>query len=143
MFKNALYEQDNAKSILFLNYVLFTFQKYKELIENQTVKKIKLVKFNNEGEYCSKKFKDYLEKYGINRMLTVPYALQQNGVAKNRNRILFQMARCMLIQADLSLSFWAEAIAAANQIRNHDLPSSFQGKNPLKCEQVSKWSSLN
>jgi len=43
---------------------------------------------------------------------------EQNGVAERKNCSLVESARCMLINSGLSESFWAEAIAYANDIGN-------------------------
>ena len=53
--------------------VLEIFTSYKNLMENQTGRKIKQVQSDNGKEYCNKAFNDYLDKCGIKRRLTVPY----------------------------------------------------------------------
>jgi len=46
----------------------------------------------------SAEFSDYLDTQGIQRRLTVPYNLEQNGVVERRNRTLVKAARYLLIQ---------------------------------------------
>jgi len=48
----------------------------------------------------------------------IPYTPQKNGVAERKNRILKEMANCMLQSKGLSLNFWAEVINYANYIVN-------------------------
>jgi hypothetical protein len=49
----------------------------------------------------------------------VPYTPRQNGVAERKNRILKEMANCMIQSKELSLKYLAEAIDYANYIVNH------------------------
>jgi hypothetical protein len=49
------------------------FQEFKALVENQTSKKIKVLRSNNGGEYTSNDFIDFFAKEGIKRELTIPY----------------------------------------------------------------------
>ncbi len=48
----------------------------------------------------------------------VPKTPEQNGVAERLNRTLVESARSMLLDANLSKSYWAEAISTAVYIRN-------------------------
>ena len=65
-------------------------------MENQTEKKIKVLRTANGGEFCKKEFEEFCKKYGIARQKTNPYTLQQNGVAERMNRTLMEKARSML-----------------------------------------------
>jgi transposase InsO family protein len=49
------------------------FQEFKALVENQTGKKIKVLRTNNGVEYTSKEFMDFCAGEGIRRELIVPY----------------------------------------------------------------------
>ena len=48
-------------------------QEFKALVENQTGKKIKVLRSDNGGEYTSNEFQDLCTQEGIQRQLTVPY----------------------------------------------------------------------
>ena len=89
------------------------FKKFKALVENQTEKKIKVLRIDNGGEFCSKEFEEFCKKCGIARQKTTPYTPQQNGVAERMNRTLMEKARSMLSGAGLEQKFWAEAVATA------------------------------
>lgn len=80
--------------------VFEAFKEVKALIENQKGKKVKFLQSDNGTEYVNGRFDNFLKKAGIARRLTVPYHLQQNGVSERRNRILMNVARCLLIQAN-------------------------------------------
>lgn len=101
--------------------VFETFKMFKAMVENQTNKKIKVLRSDNGGEYISKQFDDFLKENGIKRQLTVPHTPQQNGIAERANRTLVEMARSMIVHANLEEYFWAEAISTAAYIRNRSL----------------------
>ena len=47
-------------------------------------------------------------KYGIKRQFMIPYTPQQNGVTERKNRIIMEMARCML--GNLLSFLWGEDV---------------------------------
>jgi transposase InsO family protein len=53
--------------------VFSRFQEFKALVENQTGKKIRVLRSDNGGEYTSKEFMDFCAGEGIRRELIVPY----------------------------------------------------------------------
>lgn len=108
------------------------FPEYKTRIENQTGHKIKYLQSDNGGEFCNARMDEILRKSGIQRRLTTPHTPQQNGIAERKNRTLVEMARCMLLESGLPPSLWAEAIAAANHVRNRCPTRSLDGKTPYE-----------
>ncbi|KAI3709538.1 hypothetical protein L2E82_39300 [Cichorium intybus] len=71
-----------------------TFEKFKEFkneVENQLGRKIKMLTSDRGGEYLSIEFLDYLKECGIVSQLTPPRTPQLNGVAERRNRTLLDM----------------------------------------------------
>eukprot|EP00253_Pinus_taeda_P002521 PITA_02521 len=77
------------------------FKEFKALVENQTKKKIKVLRTDNDGEFCSKEFEEFCKKCGIARKKTTPYTPQQNGVAERMNKTLMERAGSMLSGAGL------------------------------------------
>lgn len=110
------------------NEVLNAFKSYKNLVEKQTGLKLKAFHTDNGREYLSNEFIEFLNAEGIKRRLTVPYTPQQNGVAERYNRTLVEMTRCMMFQSKLPLSFWAEAVCAANHVRNRCPTKTLNGR---------------
>ena len=51
------------------------FKEFKALVENQTEKKIKALRTDNSGQFCSKEFEEYCKKFGIAQKKTTPYTL--------------------------------------------------------------------
>ena len=81
------------------------FKEFKALVENQTEKKIKVLRTDNGGEFCSKEFEEFCKKCGIARQKTTTYTPQQNGVAERMNKTLMERARSMLSGAGLGQEF--------------------------------------
>ena len=94
------------------------FKEFKALVENQTEKKIKVLRTNNGGEFCRKEFEEFCKKCGIAWQKTTPYTPQQNGVAERMNKTLMERARSMLSGAGLGQEFWAEAVDTACYLIN-------------------------
>nr|GFB20555.1 hypothetical protein [Tanacetum cinerariifolium] len=57
---------------------------------------------------------------------------QHNGVAERINRILIEAARTMLVDAKLTVTFWAEAVNTACYVQNKVLVNKSQNKNPYE-----------
>ena len=72
------------------------FQEFKALVENQTGRKIKVLRSDNGGEYTSGEFVDFCVREGIKKELNVPYNPQQNGFAERKNRTIVGATRSMI-----------------------------------------------
>ena len=81
--------------------VFQTFKKWKCLVENETGKKLKCLRSDNGGEYCSTEFEEYCSSNGIHRQKTVPRTPQENGVAECMNSTIIEHARSMRLHARL------------------------------------------
>lgn len=94
------------------------FNKFKAraLAENRTEERIKTSRTDNKCYGAD--VAASLEPNGMKRVRTVAYMPQQNGKAEQMNRMLVEMARCMLMEPDLLETFRAKAVAAANYLRN-------------------------
>jgi len=106
------------------------FKAYKALVENQTGMKIKTLRSNNEGNFVSKKFDDFLRECGIKRQTNAPYTPQQNGVAEQANKTIMECARSMIHAQGLDLEFWAEAVNTVIYIKNRCLTKALDSKTP-------------
>ncbi|KAI3754532.1 hypothetical protein L1987_54317 [Smallanthus sonchifolius] len=70
-------------------------------------------KNGNMGLFCLQK--------GIYYEFSAPYVPQQNGVAERKNRTLIEMARTMLSDSKLPVTFWDEAVNTACHVLNRVL----------------------
>jgi len=77
------------------------FKEFKALVENHAEKKIKVLRTNNGGDFCSKEFEEFCKKCGIAQQKPTPYTPQQNGVEERMNKPLMERARSMLSDAGL------------------------------------------
>ena len=101
--------------------VFSAFKSWKIMIEKQTRKQIKYLRIDNGLEFCSDEFNRLCKSEGIMRHLTVRHTPQQNGVAERMNRTIMEKVRCMLSNANLSKSFWAEIAFTACFLINQSL----------------------
>jgi transposase InsO family protein len=77
------------------------FQVFKAIVENQIGKKIKILRSHNGGEYTSKEFDSFCKEARLKRELTIPYNLQQNGVAERKNKSIVWTAKAMVHDLDI------------------------------------------
>jgi hypothetical protein len=106
------------------------FQDFKNLVENQTGRHIRVFRTDNGKEFDSHKYDDLCRASGIKRELTVPYNPQQNGVAERKNMTICEAARAMMYDQNLSLSLWAEAASTAVYIQNRCPHKALEEKTP-------------
>jgi len=114
------------------------FIEFKNLVENQTGRKIKIFHSDNGKEFCNSTMDRILKNSDIQRRLTIPHTPEQNGVAERKNRTLIKMARCLLAQSGLPTHFWAEAVNTANYIRNRYISRSINGRTPYELWKGEK-----
>jgi hypothetical protein len=102
------------------------------MIERQTERKVKLLRTDNGGEFCSHVFNDYCRQEGIVRYHTIPHTPQQNGVAKRMNRTIISKVRCMLYNARMNKRFWDEAANTACYLINRSPSIPLNKKTPIE-----------
>lgn len=100
------------------NEVFNHFVNFKNFVENQTGRSIKMLRTDNGTEYCNKQFDSFTAANGILHQRTTPHTPEQNGVAERMNRTISEKVRCMLIDSGLEKSFWAEAASTAVYLIN-------------------------
>ena len=83
--------------------VFDTFKKWKSLVVNETGKRLKCLRSDNGGEYCSKEFDSHCSHNGIRRENTIPRTPQENGVSERMNKMIMESARCMRLHAGFPL----------------------------------------
>jgi len=86
-----------------------TFAEWSVMVENQTGRKIKILRIDNGLEFCNQQFNDFCKEKGIVRHQTCAYTPQQNGVAERMNHTIIEKVRRMLSYSGLPKTFWAEA----------------------------------
>lgn len=119
--------------VYFLKQKSEVFEKFKEwkaLVENQTNKKLKVIRSDNGGEFVNLSFQNFMKQNGIRHETTVPHSPQQNGVAERANRSIMEKTRCMLREAGLEKKYWAEAVNTAVYLKNRSPTIAVRGYTP-------------
>ena len=96
------------------------FVLYKNEVENQLNKKIKVLKSDRGGEYESP-FVDVCAQHRIIHETTSPYSLQSKGVVERKNHTLKEIMNAMLISSGLPQNMWGETILFSNYLLNKAL----------------------
>ena len=107
-------------------------------MENQIEKKIKVLRSDNGGEFCSKGFKEFYKKCGIARQKTSPYTPEQNGVVERMNKMLMERARSMLSGARLGQEFWEEVAETTCYLVNISPSAVLEDKTPQEVWTIKK-----
>ena len=88
------------------------------LADTAPIGEVKCLRSDNGSEYTSRAYESLLRKHRIRHETSAPYSPHQNGTAERCWRTLFEMARCLLLQANLAKDFWPYAVMTAAYIRN-------------------------
>ena len=68
----------------------------------------------------------------IKQEFSAPYSRHQNGTAERNWRSLMEMARCLLLDAQLPRNLWSYAVRASAYIRNRCF-NKRTGMTPYEC----------
>jgi transposase InsO family protein len=93
-------------------------QRFVQLHETRTGKKVKCIRSDNGGEFLNKNWTEWLREKGIKRELTSPYSPPQNGRAERAVGVLKTGATKLLRQAKLPQRFWSSAVCTFAYTRN-------------------------
>ncbi|CAI7809967.1 unnamed protein product [Closterium sp. NIES-53] len=92
--------------------------------ERESGVKLKSFLSDGGGEYTSQRFKQFLAERGIKRLISLPYAHQQQGVAERMNRTLQNTMRKLLRGMRLPNHQWPEAMDHTVMLHNLLLSST-------------------
>ena len=81
------------------------FKVFKDLVENQYGRRLKILRYDNGGEYVKFEFIQYCKDVGIQMQHSIPYTPQENCVAERKNRSLKEMGTCMMEARNLLEKF--------------------------------------
>jgi len=104
------------------------FHSFKALVENQTGKKIKILRIDNGTEYESKECNDYCREVGIKRETTITYTLEQNVVVEKKNGTIIEATCAMLHDKDLPKCLWGESANIVVYVQNRCLHQALDFK---------------
>ena len=95
---------------------LYATKKY--LADTARYGSIKVLRSDNGSEYTSNEFRSLMIDNKIKQEFSAPYSPHQNGTVERSHRIVFEMARALLIEAQLPQHMWNYAAKTAVFIRN-------------------------
>jgi transposase InsO family protein len=114
--------------------------KCKDLVKNETRKRLNCLRSNNGGEHCKKDFDDCYSYHGVHREKTVPRIPQQNGVSERMNRTIMERARSMILHVGFPLQFWVDDVDIVVYLINIRPSSSLDGgilEEAWTCKKVN------
>lgn len=94
------------------------FKYFMNWVNRQFGKNVKRIRSDNGGEFLNEEMNSLIKDQGIVRELTIPYTPQQNARVERVMRTITTMARALLKQAKLPVSFWPYAILFAVYLKN-------------------------
>ncbi|GJY67437.1 ribonuclease H-like domain-containing protein [Tanacetum coccineum] len=107
------------------------FVDFVNLISNQFLKRVKVIRSDNGTEFINNKMDVFLRDKGIVHQTSCAYTPQQNGIAERKHIHLLNVARSLLFQGGIPLCFWTDCVLTATYLINR-LPSSvLAGKSPF------------
>ncbi|KAG6468104.1 hypothetical protein ZIOFF_072672 [Zingiber officinale] len=108
------------------------FLDFKKIVEGELGRKIKTLRTDNGGEFCSNEFLSFCRDNGIKRELSCPDTPQQNGVAERKIRHLVETCKSWLHAKKLPKELWAEGMNCAAHVINRAPLSSTNNKAPYE-----------
>ena len=74
-------------------------------------KSLKCLRSDRGGEFTSIFFEEFYNDRGIKRWTSASRAPPQNGIAKRRNRSMIDCARTLMMENNVALKYWREAVS--------------------------------
>jgi len=113
---------------------------YVKTLKNKFNNKPKILRLHRGKEYVNHEVINSLNMEGIKSEFTAPPYTPQQWKSGAKKQIV-EMARCMLISADMSNKYWRETVTTANYLQNR-LPykanKTTYMKNGLKRNQICR-----
>lgn len=108
------------------------FLKFKSMAEAHFETKLSRLRCDNGKEYASNKMKELCDREGVTIQFTTPYSPELNGVSERMNRTLVEKAKSMLVESNLPLHFWGEAVRTATYLTNRSQTNAVKNKTPYE-----------
>jgi Integrase core domain/GAG-pre-integrase domain len=112
--------------------VFVIFQDFYTMVQNQFNTTIKTLRTDNGTEYVNHEFQTFLHYKGIIHQTSCVGTPQQNCVSKRKTRYLLEVTRALLFSANLSKTYWSDAILTACYLINHLSSHIFDFQSPME-----------
>jgi len=103
------------------------------MLERQSGLKAHRLRSDNGTKFINTTMSQFCQQNGIIHETTVPYLLEQNGIAECAIAVFFEMVCCMLWSAGVDLRYWGEAFMYAVYIRSLTLTSGLKEIVPYEA----------
>ena len=100
--------------VMFLKKKFDAFQMFKwylAKVEKEIRKILKCLRSNRGGEFTSRDFEVLCNDKGIKRKTSTPRTPPQNGIAERRNKLVIDCARTLMMEKNVALKYWREAVS--------------------------------
>ena len=87
------------------------FKWYLAKVEKEIGRSLKCLRSDRGGEFTSRDFKVFYNDRGIKRKTSTPRTPPQNGIARRRNRSVIDYARTLMMEKNVALKYWREAVS--------------------------------
>nr|XP_009776989.1 PREDICTED: uncharacterized protein LOC104226654 [Nicotiana sylvestris] len=102
------------------------------MVERQFSTKVKMIRSDNALELGKgSQEAAFLASEGIMHQVSCVETPQQNGIVERKHSHLLEIARGLMFQSRLPMSYWGESILTATHIINRLSSSVLQGKTPF------------
>ena len=111
-----VYDYSRMMTVMFLKQKIDVFQIFKwylARVQKDTGKSLKCLRFDRGGEFTSKEFEEFCNDKGIKRQISAPRTPSQNGIAERMNRLVIDCARTLMMEKNVALKYWREAVSIA------------------------------
>ena len=88
------------------------------MVKNQTDRRLKCLRSDNEGEFKSNEFFTFCRQHGIRSEYMAPHSSKQNDIVEHMNRTIQESFVAMLKHSGFSDGVWAESLDTAIHIIN-------------------------
>nr|GFA42160.1 putative ribonuclease H-like domain-containing protein [Tanacetum cinerariifolium] len=111
-------------------------KKFISEIDNLKDLRVKIIRCDNGGEFQNKEMNDFCSQKGIKREFINARTPRQNRVSEKRNRTLIEVAKTLLADSKLHVTFWAEAVNTGCYVQNRVFVNNFHNKTPYELFNV-------
>jgi transposase InsO family protein len=108
------------------------FQSLALRLNNEHPNYLKAIRNDNGTKFVNASFNQFCLEHGIDQQFSTPRVPPQNGVVKQKNHTLVEMARTMLNEQRTPRRFWANAINTACYISNRIFLRSILNLTPFE-----------
>lgn len=110
--------------------VYSAFIQFKNLAENQSNKRIKMIQSDGGTEF--KGLTKLFQENGIVHRISCPYTPEQNGTVERKHRHIVEVGLSLLAQSGLPYKFWDDAFVTATYLINRIPNKNIKFLSPLE-----------